>query len=500
MNRWGCALMLLASVCGAPASGQEPVSVPIGELDGRQDLHGRTVRVEGRLYIWGPTQIRLLHTKAKFVPARASFRKPVSREANVFITGRAEFGQDELVVLVDQITFGPSDMEQFGQQQAALGPKDYAGHYALGQWARGRARLYKNQELLTHGLAVLRKGLRLEAEVRGQDNPKVLEHLANRSRKLLPEERSSGFPTAQAFYLRTVKALRHAAAGSPEKLLDAAEKMRQWLPEAAKPLKSVATGRTADPKQRLPHDVQTAQADKPLPERCTLYHELLTRAVEALLSVDRPQPQRLRKLAGRVRRLGPTRTDLIRRLDEAILQGRLQSAREMSDPELAAFIDELEEKHPLLQQRILDLRKLLVGRRRKQLKAHEVHARIELSGKFLKLGDVLAARELLEEAYHVAPDDPTLREHLTRMGYTWDGDRLLPPGRRARHRPQGGLTQAQVYAQFGKPKRVSHALTADGVVEQWVFGGDPPLYITFRRGRVIASTLSLSVLQARPGR
>ena len=117
---------------------------------------------------------------------------------------------------------------------------------------------------------------------------------------------------------------------------------------------------------------------------------------------------------------------------------------------------------------------------------------MQLADAFRDLDETQQARELLEEAYRVAPDDRTLRGRLSALGYTWDGRDLVPPERRARRRKQKAITTEQVQAQFGKPESVCRVMTAEGVVEQWLFESKPPLYITFRHGKVIASSLPLS--------
>ena len=103
MNACLRAWALLAVVCAAHAAGPDVVSVPIAELDGRADLDGRTVEVEGRLYIWAPTQVRLLRSKAKFRIDGGEFPKPPSRDANVHMVGRVRAERGGLTVLVSTI-------------------------------------------------------------------------------------------------------------------------------------------------------------------------------------------------------------------------------------------------------------------------------------------------------------------------------------------------------------------------------------------------------------
>ena len=477
MNACLRAWALLAVVCAAHAAGPDVVSVPIAELDGRADLDGRTVEVEGRLYIWAPTQVRLLRSKAKFRIDGGEFPKPPSRDANVHMVGRVRAERGGLTVLVSTIRFLPSDLARFAQRRVDLAPKDYKGRYVLGRWGRRRAQLYDDRDLLAQARAVLREAVRLEADVLGAKNPDVLVRLAAKSKRVLPEEQPAGFPTAQELYLQAAAHLRRAAT-SPMQILDVAAKLRQWLP-------TVAGSGGADHAR--------PGAGAPSAAAARRYRDLLSQAVDEALSPGDPvSPGDLQALADRIRRLGPGRTDLIDRLDRAVLERQLGRIPQMTDAEVQALVARLSRQRPPLAKTVRQLRMVLLVRRRKRLEKHEVRARIELSDEFLAFGQAQEARALLEEAYRVAPHDRTLRVRLSSQGYWWDGDKLVPPGLRVGSRSRAPLTKKRVRSQLGEPDRVCRALTGEGVVEQWVFKSDPPVYFTFRGDRAVAASLHMS--------
>ena len=351
MTGWACACVLLGGVLAAQPSGDKPVVVPVAELDRRQDLDGRLIQTEGRPYIWAPTQIRLLLSKAKFERGSAFPNRP-SRDANLRIIGRLQWRRDASVVSVTRLEFLPSDAEWFTQREAALGPKDFQGRYELGRWARTQARLYQDEVLLERGLKMLRRGLGVEATVRGGEDPRALGRLAEKGKRMLPEERAAGFPSAQGLYLRAVVGLRKAAAKSASELLGVAQKVRGWLPGADEPLSPKSAGPPDGALPRLQRLPLRGWADTPsrLRRRAAqeLFNGLIAEAVTVVLSSTPPAtPKALQNVSDRVGLLAPARTDLLGRLDEAIVKRQYGSVDGMTDAELKAFVARLRQRpHP----------------------------------------------------------------------------------------------------------------------------------------------------------
>jgi hypothetical protein len=152
-------------------------------------LVGPTIKIEGRITLYGKTQLKLAKCDLIFTASEATIRSILSKGA-AEITGRFKRDNNKLVFEVDRVQMLPSDIEQYELKSVRLRNPKPEEWYALGDWATERSNFYDDAELARRAQSAYEHGIAVAVRKLAADDARGRFELAGKvTRYKLPDAR-----------------------------------------------------------------------------------------------------------------------------------------------------------------------------------------------------------------------------------------------------------------------------------------------------------------------
>lgn len=471
------------------------------QLDRPIVIEGRVSTMRGKTLI-----LQKCSKELRFVSERDL---PSATGADVAeVTGRLlrDEVSGQIYFFVERVEVLDNDLLRVQKQRQDLPKNDADAWYALGDWARDRAKFYGKSDdpLIAESRRIYELAVSRERRLMEDRTPGRLRALAEKARRYGIDD-AARMSIIHESYLTDWKNVR--LRGGSSELLGLATTIAAALPGGGDPL--VDTPDLKDLRSRYLEDPQKfydeTAADKST--RAELHRLLYQKVVEdALRKEEDPEGKNGRIVAGIIKDYLPERID-----------------------EAAAYITaernwRLKNVHTFRRQEMIELREefLKLGERNKandvldrwfrqkdnELRRQGVDGLLDLASEYEIRHDLLDEEEkeerksihaqviaLLMEAYRKNPGLGSTQRRLEEYGYRLrDGQWKTPaemeqfrnsPRQRAmaEGRVVAGMTGVQVVKSLGKPDRVSRILTARTVVELWAYGApdETPLVVRLVR-------------------
>lgn len=480
-------LCLLAWPAQAPG---EALAAP--ELDGRPELVGRDLRVEGRRprfdfsRLRGWDEFQLLKSRVRF--RLAAKLVPPSRPAYPAVSVRGALRREgaTLVFDVTEMEVLPGDLERLETATATLAPRDAKGREAWIAWAERHAKLYNDAALAERAHVLAGEAVRARAAMPTVDTPEAQLKLANEAR-----QRNAAEPEPSALAHKGFRGLL-AGVDTPAKADTLVSQIEAFFPRAANPAPAVnvtdwEAAYRADPAEGY------RQADAAA--RPTLDRRLLADAIERSLQLrQQADPAQGLALAEEARRRLPDRPEVAARLQRLGLDAAEETVGTLRLAEVQTLAGLYRDELNQPQKAGLLLRRWLDDQRKNRLSRNDAEGRLALAEQYEQLvGDRAAALALIREAWGIDPDSSAIADAFRRRGYRKMGEDWVatssardPEGEAETSRPAGadpyiGLTREEVRSQLGKPAQVTRVATQGQLIEQWSYpqARGHPLRINF---------------------
>jgi tetratricopeptide (TPR) repeat protein len=468
------------------------------ELDRRQDLVGKLVKVDDRVRFYqfhpgqGYDEVRLKRTNVVFRLPPALRPENSPRPLPVIIQGLLGRDRGELVCDVTSIAIQANDLDRLDRAIADLPAKDFAGRKKWAAWAEKRGKSFKPEDkpLIQRARTIQAEALRLEGEARrvGVDAPGEWLALAEEGRRRnIPEPDPSAL-AHKAFQAKLAATSKSDAIAS---LISAIEK---FFPQASKDRASgsVELGRW---QQAYTNDPAGAYRGTTANLRLALDRRLWADAVQRSLEMQAAEdPARALALSQRAEEELPERPQLATDLLNRGLEVARQNLGALRLPQVKSIAETYRNKlqNP---QAALELYRDWLKSQRERLSDTDAEGPVSLAGLYEELlQDRLTAKELLDRAWKNDPGSKEVAEAFRVRGYRKVKDDWVEaiPGRGAEDQSGKGKDEAEraraltepshslrgkvpeeVILQLGsKPDRKTFSASKGQLIEQWIFVAD----------------------------
>lgn len=472
---------------GRPAIAQETaVAVEPADLVRRDDLVGKLVSVDDRIRFFqnhprnGYDELYLKRTPIPFrLPPELRPKSP-PRAPGVVVQGRLTKQGDQLAFDVTGLSLQASELERLDKAVGALPAKDFESRRAWARWAEKRADDFKDPSLKKRAQAVEAEALRIEAAAKRStvDAPDEWLKLAEQARKRKVPEPDPSALAHKAFRAKLDEAT------SPEQLKALQAAVERFFPGTAQDHESgrVPLGRWAEEYHKYPAVYRTVPAEirKPLDRR--LWADVTARMLQRQAARD---VRANLEVLNDAETLIPERPELIA---ELVDQAQTQARRDL--PGLR--YTEVQTIGRLLRDRVhdpdaaLEFQRDWLKSQRDRLSTTDAEGRLALASRYdALLSDAETARQLLEEAWKIAPGSEEISQALKLRGYRRVGDDwvrdtpLAAPARDAAadssplpgldHGLQGKTPDEVRNSLATEPTHRSFIGTKGRLIEQWIF-------------------------------
>lgn len=480
-------LLLLIRPLGVPAAlarQEQATAVEPAELARRGDLVGKLVSVDDRIRFFqnhprvGYDELYLKRTPLPFrLPDHLRPDTPPRNQA-VAVQGRLVREGSQLFVDVTSLNLQPADLERLAKAVAALPARDFETRRKWARWAEKRARDFGDGALAARAKAVEADALRVEADAQRSsvDAPREWLSLARQGRKTGVAE-----PGPSALAHRAFRAMLSTSKtqGALEKLK---EEVDQLFPSAATPPAAGETGLGAWGEQ-YDQDPATAYRAAPPEIRAALDRRLWADVVEALLKsrVSTDVQGALRAVEDAEKQV-PERPLLAAKLVEQVETRAREglSALRLADARAVASLLERQagDRGPAI-----EFYRDWLKAQRDRLSPTDAEGPVALAAQYESLlNDSETARQLLDQAWKIAPGSGPVTEAYKVRGYhrVGDGwekvsavavpDLAASPPRAEADRDLQGKTPAEVKAILGgEPTGQQVVATKGRITLQWIF-------------------------------
>lgn len=494
MSASALGLVWIALALPAQPPGPEVLAAP--ELDGRNDLIGRELTVEGRQprfdfsRVRGWDEFHLQQSRVRF--RLAPKLVPPSRPVYPAVRVRGVPRREGATILFDVTAMDllPSDRERLETAAATLAPGDVKGREAWVAWAERNARLYDDPALAARARALAGEAMRARAAMPAADTPEAQVRLAQEARR-----RNAAEPEPSALAHKGFRGLL-AAAATPAAADALVGRIREFFPQAETPAPAV---NVADWEAAYRADPADGYRRADPAARPTMDRRLLADAIEKSLDLRaEAEPGQGLSLADEARARLPERPEVAARLQRLGLEAAERSVGTLRMAEVQRLARVYREELNQPERATAILRRWLDDQRKNRLGRGDAEGRLALAEQYEQLvGDRAAAIELVREAWTIDPESSAIADAFRRRGYRKVGEEWVAsasardpnaPGQDGGPRPPGadpylGLTRDEILAQLGKPTQVSRIATQGQLIEQWTYPqtrGDP-LRINFLR-------------------
>ncbi len=399
------------------------------------------------------------------------------------------------------VTRAPAPAELYRQTAAQLQTtgNDPAAWLELARWAESMADQYRIPELRDLAADARRRARDAEfAAVPPGDTSALRDLLKRHHDDLDPDQRR--YHWFRVFWWE-LRALERTEDVTGERWRKLSEEIRDRLPGAAEPLRSV------DPAllERFQAGDPVAVYRKQQRARRALERLLLRRVERRYLAARQRElvPERWPELAEEARRLLPDVPEVAEQLFEAWITYQQDRFDQLSRAEVLRSFDRIRKRDA---ERAREFLRAWLRRREALLPEDDLVGRINLARDYQDLlGDDQAAIPLLLEVVQQNPTHPEASQRLHKLGYryrrgVWYGPdgRAVSPQERPRRQPerstpQQGDSAQQVLAIMGSlPTRIARLGTATGVIEVWQYEGpNGTIVVLFRvsAGRKVVETV-----------
>lgn len=434
---------------------------------------GADIRVEGRIAVYGKTELRFKNCELRFV-SETPLPLMNNRLPNLEVTGQIVREEGRLIFRMRDLREVPADKDVLRQKRRDIrNSDDPEKWYALGKWADGRGLFYKDQLLLEGAAEAFQHGLELEHRS-ARDSPAALKRMLETDRGFpLPEEFRQ-----QLIHETFVLAWKGTRKDSGETLRSLADSLGRELPGATAPAELV----DLELRKRYFADplavYKAADAAARRKIHRLLYADVLLRVVSGQLAPDGSNGF---EIADQLDRLLPEEHTRAESLRDRALAARAQEIGKLSRSDLLALAQQYRDRLQIKQaDQVIESWLTL---RRRRLDADDVEGLLQLSEEYrLLLNRSDAADRLLMDVSRRHPEAAEVAGRLQKAGYRLhDGQWLTqeqfaarPEGRVEQAIREGriepGMTAGQVRRALGEPLSLARAITAGVVTEVWSYG------------------------------
>ena len=470
-----------------------------------ESLVGTTHQIEGRFSFFSTSLLRMEKCELEFLLARP-FPKPSGSSKTIVIAGRLEKRDVEgrspkLVFVVSDLQVQPSDMERFRNSRAQVSSNKAEEWYKLADWAAGRAKFYRDDELKQEAVHAFQSGVLAEHRSHTPLTAPVLRKLSEKLGTWNAD------PALQVQFLHDALWLDFNASRKDQRGGDG-----EVLTLMAKQLEGTNVPLMAedDPlRVRYLAQPQTvfSESDADTRKKCA-------RAFYALVMYTRitrdasPDGKNGYAIAARIQKELPEYASEVPVFQQKERDYQVGRVRTMTRKELNELISRFE---PLGGAEFLtDLKKRWLLAREAQLEPTDVNGLIELSDEYQQLaGDQESAIRILKKAYERSPTIQAISDQLTELGLVlhqgvWipKGDIPPPPADPLAAAIRDGevkvgMNADQVRSALGlEPSRKTRVVTNGNVQEWWLYE-DHGLSIQFTRRRRAETAMVTKVLAFR---
>lgn len=497
--------MLMASVGVLQAETTLTVEEFIGLRTKWASLAGTTYQIEGRFSFFSTSQLRMENCDLEFLLARA-FPKPAGSSKTILIAGRLEKRDVEgrsskLVFVVSDLQVQPSDDERFRDMRAKVSSNKPDEWYKLADWAAGRAKFYRDDQLKKDAVQSFRSGVQAEYRSQSQMTAAFLRKLADKLGTWNAD------PALQVEFLHEAlwldfNASRKDNRGGDGEVLTLITKQ---LDGASIPLKA----EDAALRDRYLAQPQTVFAESDADARKKCARAFYTFVMHARITRDAsPDGKNGYAIAARIEREIPEYAAEVPQYRQKERDYQVARVGTMTRKELNELISRFE---PLeVPEFVADLKKRWLLAREEHLEPSDVTGLVELGDEYLQLvGDKESAIRIYKKAYAKSPGTQLISDQLTEQGLVlhkgnWvpKGDVPPPPADplAAAIRDgevKEGMSADQVRSALGiEPTRRTRVVTSGNVQEWWLYE-DHGLSIQFTRRRRAEAAMVTKVMAFR---
>lgn len=450
---------------------------------------GEPLRLEGRYSSFGRDILR-------FVKCPLTFRlpndrvRPTGESRVVEVSGHLRKREGGLYFAVEQLKDRPNDLDavQVRQKQMRFAkPDDW---YALGEWARGRAGFYEDEELAAEATAAYDRGLQLELHDLKERTPAALFALARKADELQVSQ-ALRWELLHEAYQRQWQQLQSQSSPSVDALQNLLVGLSRDLPEGDQPLD------TPQPKLRVRylHEPLATYHDADAETRRKL-HRIFYGDVELsrIRQDAAPDGSNGDEIARRIDKRLPELSAVAESYRAKHLQYRIAHVATRTQDEAQKLAAELRQHNQPSEAQ--DVLRKWIESRAKVLRGDGGPGYLQLAEYYQSLlKDDRAAAATLIAGYEQFPQFEDIPNRLKRLGYQLHNGRWLNPEqtktlpddpvqqalRRGEIIP--GMTAAQVRSALGTPTAIATVLSAAPVTEIWTYGerGTSRLTVRFQR-------------------
>jgi len=382
----------------------------------------------------------------------------------------------ELYFELLSVTRLDSDLERFQHQRLKLPARESEPLYQLSDWALARAEFYKDEELRSAAIELVRRALEREKANAPDFNRAAVEKLSRRAQKYGLAEEIQG-PYLYEAHLKTWQKT-HLQAKADE-LISLGEELFAELPGADVPVElTTATDREAWLQSPLA-TYETADAATRLRMHRYLYQQIMLEGIEKKALKDASNGQ---IIAGLLRKHLPEYSTLADQYRDRELAWRRSRITKATRAEMLALCEEQEAIGR--KDESLAVFKEWFSHRERQLRLEGPDGLVELASEYETLveGSQQQVVDLLLEAERKRPGSNFVAERLEAYGYRqmegqWLGSEQatarenLPINRAMREgRVIRGMTSSQVRRTLGEPSIKTRMLTSQSIIELWTYG------------------------------
>jgi len=485
-------LTLLYCACPRFAQAQLSASDPpdVHEAQLETLLPGRQVTVTGRYFASSSGLLQMIGTDVRFRLSGSTRSMP--RGQAISVRGKIAIEGGQKVVNVDHLEVLPTEIEQVAASRDKLelrvketGTRDYQAMHRLAGWAQARGVWYSDRRLLERAADCQAVAFAWDEEdAAAKRDFKRLTQLAARAREAKLDRQTVDRIQHRAIWVELERMAPDDLAGRRR----LADELRQLLPGADEPLPRDRQQRAA---AYLKNPVANYAPAK-LSERAEYHRALWAELTAQALALQGKVPNAdFGELARRAAKLIADRPEVARTFKLRDIE--LQSA----DPSRLT-----RGKLVLLEQQFRELdAKEAAGKlvldwltsEREKLGVDDAEGRLRLAADYIQLAaDPKTAAELYIEAERIVPQLQEAETELGRLGYVkvagvWQLRSEIPVEVLQEQRRQRsgaieiGDREADVIRRFRRPDRISRTVSLEGISEQWIYQGPPPLYIFLKR-------------------
>lgn len=490
----GVLTLILLAVSTSMARAESTLSVE--EFLGLQNkwaaLAGTTYQLEGRYSFFSASQLRMDNCELEFVLARA-FPKPAGSSRTILVAGRLEKREvqgraSKIVFVVSDLQPQPSDQEHFRDLRAKVSSNKAEEWYKLADWASGRGKFYRDDDLKADAVQAFCSGVLAELRSQNQQTAPVLRKLADKLNSWNADPALRDSLLHDALWLDFNASRKDNSRGGDGEVLTL---MAKQLAGTNTPL----TANEAELRDRYLATPQTvfAESDADTRKKCA-------RAFYALVMHTRILRDALADgkngyaIATRIEKELPEYAAEAPEFRQKERDYHVSRVKTMTRKELNELLTRFESLE--VPEFIADLKKRWLLAREEQVDPSNISSLIELGDEYLQLaGDKEVAVRIYKKAYALSPDTQVVSDLLTEQGFVLHkGDWIpkkdvpAPPADplAAAIRDgevKEGMNAEQVRSALGiEPTRRTKVVTSSNVQEWWLYE-DHGLSIQFTRRR-----------------